>query len=68
VIGGAIFLLGGTEGDDDPSGSTDAFGGEIAVGSVVLGGLIGAAIGAARRTPEKVVYEVRNKAAAVEGK
>lgn len=68
VIGGALFLLGGTEGDDDPSGTTDAFGGEVAVGSVVLGGLIGAAIGAARKTPEKVVYEVRDNPAAEERK
>ena len=56
VIGGALFLLGGSGGDDDPSGSTDFIGGGVAFGSVVLGGLIGAAIGAARKTPEKVVY------------
>lgn len=56
VIGGALFLLGGSEGDDDPSGSTDFLAGAAALGSVVVGGLIGAAVGAIRKTPEKVVY------------
>ena len=55
-IGGALFFLGDTGGDDDPYGYTDALGGPVLAGSIVVGGLVGAAIGYARRTPATVVY------------
>ena len=62
LIGGAIFFLGGSGGDEDPSGSTDALGAEVLVGSVVVGGLIGAGVGAARRTRAQVVYSAPDAA------
>jgi hypothetical protein len=56
LIGGMVAFLGGSEGDDDPYGYTDSFAGAVVLGSIVVGGLVGAGIGAARRSPEQVVY------------